>query len=87
MKNLRLLTLTFLAATALSACSSGTDAGDTNVERGYTKKGPAAQKDGDAAGDSVTAGMRRESSQTVTGKQQFENAAKSVDRNHDGLAD
>lgn len=87
MKNLRLSALAFIAATAISACSSGTGSGDTNVERGYTKKGPAAGKDGDPAGDSLTAGMRRDTAQIITGKQQLENAERSTDRNHDGLAD
>jgi hypothetical protein len=87
MKNLRLLALIFAATATLSACSSGTGSGDTNVEVGSTKKGPAAEKDGNPAGDSLTAGMRRDSGQTVTGKKQFENADRSVDRNHDGLAD
>ena len=87
MKNLRLLTLTFLAATALSACSSGTDAGDTNVERGYTKKGPAAGQDGTLGGDSATAGLRRDTTHRVTGKDLYKAAGEAKDRNHDGIAD
>ena len=89
MKNLRLLALTLTAATALSlsACNSGTQAGDVNVERAGPKKGPAAPEDGNPTGDSATAGMRRLPKTAVTGKEQFEKADQTVDRNHDGLAD
>ena len=71
-----------------SACSSGTKDGDTNVERGYTKKGPAAKADGVANGDSVTAGIGREKGQhRPTGKDLYKAAGEAKDRNHDGIAD
>ena len=72
---------------AASACSSGTKEGDTNVERGYTKKGPAAGQDGVAGGDSVTAGLARDTVRRVTGKDLYKAAGDAKDRNHDGLAD
>ena len=87
MKNLRLFVFLFAAAAANSACSSGTGEGATNVERGYTKKGPAAHQDGTPAGDSITAGMKRPPAVKVSGKEQFEKADMTTDRNHDGLAD
>ena len=75
-----------LLATA-SACSSGTKDGDTNVERGYTKKGPAAGQDGTLGGDSATAGLRRDTTHRVTGKDLYKAAGEAKDRNHDGIAD
>lgn len=75
-----------LAATA-SACSSGTKEGSTNVERGYTKKGPAATADGVANGDSTTAGLVRDTTHHTTGKDLYKAAGDAKDRNHDGLAD
>lgn len=89
MKNLRLPALILMTATTLglSACNSGTGTGDTNVERAQFKKGPAAPEDGTPAGDSATAGMRRAPAQKVSGKEQFEKADMTTDRNHDGLAD
>jgi hypothetical protein len=77
-----------LALTAsLSACSSGTKEGDTNVERGYTKKGPAAGQDGVANGDSATAGLSRDTTHRPTGKELYKAAGEATDRNHDGIAD
>ncbi|WP_210519964.1 hypothetical protein [Hymenobacter terricola] len=70
-----------------SACSSGTKDGATNVERGYTKKGPAAKADGTANGDSTTAGLTRDTVHHVTGKDLYKAASEAKDRNHDGLAD
>ena len=72
---------------AFSACSSGTKEGDTNVERGYTKKGPAAKADGVANGDSATAGLNRDTIHHVTGKDLYKAADQAKDRNHDGIAD
>jgi hypothetical protein len=77
-----------LALTAsLSACSSGTKEGDTNVERGYTKTGPAATQDGVAGGDSATAGLSRDTARNPTGKELYKAAGEATDRNHDGIAD
>ena len=70
-----------------SACSTGTKDGDTNVERGYTKKGPAAKADGVAGGDSATAGLSRDTVHQVTGKELYKAASEAKDRNHDGIAD
>lgn len=70
-----------------SACSSGTKEGDINVERGYNKKGPAATADGVANGDSVTAGLSRDTVRRVTGKDLYKAAGEAKDRNHDGIAD
>ena len=70
-----------------SACSSGTKEGSTNVERGYTKKGPAAGQDGVAGGDSATAGLSRDTTNRPTGKDLYKAAGDAKDRNHDGIAD
>ena len=75
-----------LAAT-LSACSSGTKEGDTNVEVGSTKKGMAATADGVANGDSATAGLARDTTNRPSGQDLYKAAATAKDRNHDGLAD
>ncbi|GAA3991807.1 hypothetical protein [Hymenobacter antarcticus] len=83
---LRPFTVACALAVSLSACSSGTKEGDTNVERGYTKKGLAAA-DGVAGGDSATAGLTRDSTHHVTGKDLYKAASSAKDRNHDGLAD
>ena len=69
------------------ACSSGTKEGDTNVERGSSKKGPAAGQDGVAGGDSATAGLARDTTHRVTGQELYKAAGEAKDRNHDGLAD
>lgn len=71
----------------LSACSSGTKDGSTNVERGYTKKGPAARADGVSNGDSISAGLARDTIHHVTGKELYRASGEAKDRNHDGLAD
>lgn len=87
MKKLRLPLLIFAAAAALSACNSGASTGSTNVERSDAKAGPTAPENGTPTGDSATSGMRRAPKTTVTGKEQFEKADLTTDRNHDGLAD
>lgn len=69
-----------------SACSSGTKEGDTNVERGYTKKGRATA-DGVVDGDSATAGLTRDTVHHVTGRDLYKAAGDAKDRNHDGIAD
>lgn len=68
-----------------SACSSGTKEGDTNVERGNTKKAPDAN--GTVDGDSTTAGLARDTVHHVTGRDLYKAAGKAKDRNHDGIAD
>ena len=71
----------------LSACSTGTKEGDTNVERGDTKKGIGAGTDGVINGDSATAGLARDTTKRPTGKDLYKAAGEAKDRNHDGLAD
>ncbi|MDB5234282.1 MAG: hypothetical protein JWR44_1275 [Hymenobacter sp.] len=76
-----------------SACSSGTKEGDTNVERGYTKKNVGAPTNDDingnkTNGDSVTAGVQRDKGpHQPTGKELYKAASDAKDRNHDGIAD
>jgi hypothetical protein len=77
-------------AASLSACSSGTHEGDTNVEKGSTKMRPTTHGDGlpnNHAGDSATAGLEREKAHRPTGKDLYKAAENAKDRNHDGLAD
>jgi hypothetical protein len=96
----RLLALAAALPLALSACSSGGDTGDTNVERDAAKAresnaepSRSSAESGDASnathpnGDSLAAGLSRDTTNRPTGREQFDNAAKSRDRNHDGLAD
>ncbi|OUJ75160.1 hypothetical protein [Hymenobacter crusticola] len=77
-----------LGIASLTSCSTGTDSGDTNVERG-TSKSDAPMQEGPASGgsDSTTAGLRPDSAQRPTGKQLYDHAADAHDRNHDGLED
>lgn len=84
---LRPVVVACVLTASLSACSSGTKEGDTNVERGYTKKGPAAQQDGVANGDSATSGLSRDTTHRPTGKDLYKAAGEATDRNHDGIAD
>ncbi len=86
MKNFRLLTLILGTAAVLASCTSGTDNGDTNVEKSGDKQALHGSQ-GNPAGDSATAGMRRAPDSQVSGKEQFEKADQTVDRNKDGLAD
>ncbi|MBD2769760.1 hypothetical protein IC235_17865 [Hymenobacter sp. BT664] len=74
--------------TAGSACSSGTDNGDTNVERGSNKRRYAPTAQGVEGGDSTTAGLSRPAGpHKPTGKELYKAAGDAKDRNHDGIAD
>ncbi|MBJ6144359.1 hypothetical protein [Hymenobacter sp. BT559] len=86
-RTLRLLALAAALPLALSACNSGGDAGDTNVEKGSAKKGPTAPKEGTSNGDSLAAGIPRDTTNRPTGKELYKAADRAKDRNHDGLAD
>jgi hypothetical protein len=83
----RFLTLAALSTLTLSACSSGTKEGDTNVEKGSAKKMEENAPEPAANADSLASGLARDTTHRPTGKEQFDNAAKSRDRDHDGLAD
>ncbi|MVN75846.1 hypothetical protein GO988_05860 [Hymenobacter sp. HMF4947] len=96
----RLLGLAVALPLALSACNSGTKAGDTNVERGSAKKmesntepSRTGDNSGDANGsktsngDSLAAGISRDTVHRPTGKQIFNSTDRAIDRNHDGIAD
>ena len=86
--SLRSFAVACALATTCTACSSGTKEGDTNVEHGYAKKGPAATADGTANGDSATAGLMRDTAaHRPTGKELYKAAGEAKDRNHDGIAD
>ena len=94
LKNLlRPLAIACALTASLSACSSGTNEGDTNVEVGHEKARPTTHgTDGEggtgvANGDSTTAGISRDTSTRPTGKELYKAAGEAKDRNHDGLAD
>jgi hypothetical protein len=73
---------------ALSACSSGTESGDTNVETGHNKERPTTHEvGGTAGGDSATAGLQADTTTRPTGKELYKAAGNATDRNKDGLAD
>ena len=86
-RTLRLLALAAALPLALSACSSGTEPGDVNVERGSNKRIMAAKEQGTPNGDSLTAGIARDTTNRPTGKELYNAADRSTDKNHDGLAD
>ncbi|MFD1871244.1 hypothetical protein [Hymenobacter bucti] len=99
-RTLRLLVVAAALPLALSACNSGGNVGDTNVEKGSAKaiepnNQPSrtsadngdAMSQGSANGDSLTAGLSRDTTNRPTGKQLFNAADRAKDRNHDGIAD
>ena len=86
-RTLRLLALAAAFPLALSACNTGGNTGDTHVESGSAKKGPNAPQDGTHNGDSLAAGIPRDTTNRPTGKELYKAADRAKDRNHDGLAD
>lgn len=74
---------------ALGACnfSTGNATGDTNVEQSSAKKIEANKPEGTVNGDSLAAGIPRDTTRRPSGKQIYKSANRAVDRNHDGLAD
>ncbi|GAA4503989.1 hypothetical protein GCM10023172_29720 [Hymenobacter ginsengisoli] len=71
----------------LSACSDSPKPGSANVEMGSLKGEHASGHQGTPNGDSLTAGLSRDTSRYPTGKQIYKNASRSADQNHDGVAD
>jgi len=86
-RTFRLLALATTLPLALSACNTGGNTGDTNVEKGSAKKMEENAPQQPVNGDSMAAGIPRDTTNRPTGKELFDNAAKSKDKNHDGLAD
>ncbi|WP_139925631.1 hypothetical protein [Hymenobacter sp. DG01] len=86
---LRLIAATALLAGPLTACNTGNEAGDTNVERGAAKDlgMDTNMPSQNPSADSATSGMNRDTMKTPTGRQVYEGAADRKDRNNDGLAD
>jgi hypothetical protein len=82
---LRPLALAFLLASAsLTACNTGTDSGDTNVERGDDKtKDPAPGE----RSSSNTNGTASDTAKVTTGKDLYDHAGEAKDRNNDGIED
>ncbi|TGD81410.1 hypothetical protein [Hymenobacter wooponensis] len=86
--SLRSVAATLLLSSALftTACDTGTDKGDTNVERGdYKRKDPDPGHT--TASDSATAGLRGAEDTRPTGRQQYEASGDAQDHNRDGIAD
>ena len=99
-RTLRLLALAAALHLAISACSSGINSGDTNLDKGANKDlesnsqpSRSSADNGDAMsqsssnGDSLTAGIPRDTTNRPTGKELYKAADRSKDRNHDGIAD
>lgn len=77
-----------LATASLTACNTGNDAGDTNVERGSQKNRDSDQLNtATSSSDSATSGLQRDTSHAPSNRQVYEGAADRKDRNNDGLAD
>lgn len=86
-RTLRLLGLLATFSLSLAACNSGTKAGDTNVELSSTKKMVPNTLPAKANGDSLAAGISRDTAHRPTGKQIYNATDRARDRNHDGIAD
>ncbi|RYY12485.1 MAG: hypothetical protein EOO36_17380 [Cytophagaceae bacterium] len=86
-RTLRLLALAAALPLALSACNTGGKAGDTNVESGSAKKMEENSVQQPQNGDSLAAGIPRDTTNRPTGKELYNAADRSKDRNHDGIAD
>lgn len=85
---LRFITAAVLLAGPLTACNTGNEAGDTNVERGSAKDlGVEPTSPQNASADSATSGLSADTAKTPTGRQVYEEGASRKDRNNDGLAD
>lgn len=85
----RPLALAFLLTASLSACSTGNDSGDTNVEEGSNKSSTPMMEDpqGTTSSDSVTTGMNADTAAGPTVREQYDRASEARDRNKDGLED
>ncbi|GEM_PF-934536 len=100
-RTLRLLGLLATLSLSLAACNSGNKPGDTNVEKDSAKdiesnlkpsrtsadNGDPQNNAATSNGDSLAAGLSRDTAHRPTGKQIFNNADRARDRNHDGIAD
>jgi predicted small secreted protein len=79
------LALAFLLTTAsLSACNTGTDSGDTNVERSDDK---TKDPDSGQRATSNTTGTANDTAHVTTGKELYDHAGDAKDRNNDGIED
>ena len=84
----RLMAAVLLSTLSLAACNTGGSTGATNVESGANKDNdPAALQPATAADDSATAGLRADTSRGPSNREVYEDAARRVDRNNDGIAD
>ncbi|UYZ58862.1 hypothetical protein [Hymenobacter latericus] len=81
----RYLGAALLLAAGLAACSTGTESGDTNVERGHEKEAldPGA---GHPSGGVDSARLQRDTATSLR-ERQYQQARQAKDRNNDGRAD
>jgi hypothetical protein len=86
-RTFRLLGLAFALPLFLSACSDHPQPGAVNVEQGSYKGEYALPRQGTPNGDSLAAGLSQDTARQPTGKQLYKDAARSTDKNHDGIAD
>ncbi len=83
----RLLGLALACSSLLSACSDKAKPGSVNVEMGSVKGEYASPHQGTPNGDSLAAGLSRDTTHYPTGKQLYKESGRSTDRNRDGVAD
>lgn len=86
-RTFRSLGLAFALPLFLSACSDHPKVGAVNVEQSTYKGEHALPYQGTPNGDSLTAGLTQDANHQPTGKQLYNDAARSADKNHDGVAD
>jgi hypothetical protein len=86
-RTFRLLAVAVALPSLLSACSDSPKPGAVNVEMGSVKGEYVSGHQGTPDGDSLAAGLSRNSTNQTTGKELYKNANQSSDKNHDGIAD
>ncbi|AMR27573.1 hypothetical protein A0257_11010 [Hymenobacter psoromatis] len=86
-RTFRLLGLALALPLLLSACNDRTKPGAVNVEQGSIKGEYMSGHQGTPNGDSLTAGLTKDTNRQPTGEQLYKDAARSADKNHDGVAD
>ncbi|RTQ53254.1 hypothetical protein EJV47_00495 [Hymenobacter gummosus] len=85
LRSLRYLGAALLLTAGLSACSTGTESGDTNVETGHDKypRNPGAQ----TANDGIDSGRVQREGAVSEQERMYQNGSERQDHDNDGKAD